>query len=52
MVLVDAGAWYASLIPTDPDHTAAIAWLNQNQEPLITTDFLIDEGPGGTTPLR
>jgi len=43
MVLVDAGAWYASLIPTDPDHSAAIAWLNQNQEPLITTDFVIDE---------
>ncbi len=43
MVLVDAGAWYASLIPTDPDHSAASAWLSQNQEPLITTDYIIDE---------
>ena len=43
MVFVDTGAWYASLIPTDPDHSAAITWFNQNQEPLITTDFIIDE---------
>jgi len=43
MVLVDTGAWYARLIPTDPDHSAATAWLSQNQEPLITTDYIIDE---------
>ncbi len=43
MVLVDTGAWYASLIPTDPDHAAATAWLTQNHEPLITTDYIIDE---------
>jgi len=43
MVLVDAGAWYASAIPTDADHSAATAWLSQNQEPLITTDYIIDE---------
>jgi predicted nucleic acid-binding protein len=41
--LVDAVAWYASLIPTDPDHSAATAWLSQNQEPLLTTDYMIDE---------
>jgi predicted nucleic acid-binding protein len=43
MVFVDAVAWYASLIPTDPDHAAATAWLSQNREPLITTDYIIDE---------
>jgi predicted nucleic acid-binding protein len=43
MVLVDTGAWYASLIPMDPDHSAAMTWLNQNQEPLITTDYIVDE---------
>ena len=43
MVLVDAGAWFASLIPADPDHAAAAAWLSQNREPLITTDYIVDE---------
>jgi hypothetical protein len=43
MVLVDAGAWYASLVPTDPDHAAATGWLRQNQQPLITNDYIIDE---------
>jgi predicted nucleic acid-binding protein len=43
MVFVDAGGWYASVIPTDPDHAAATAWLSQNQEALITTDYIVDE---------
>ena len=43
MVLVDTGTWYASVIPTDPDHSVATAWLSQNQEPLVTTDYIIDE---------
>jgi predicted nucleic acid-binding protein len=42
-VFVDAVAWFASVIPTDPDHTAATAWLSQNWEPLLTTGFIIDE---------
>jgi uncharacterized protein len=43
MILVDTGAWYANFIPTDPDHAAATAWLDGNREPLITTDYIIDE---------
>ena len=43
MIFVDSGDWYASLIPTDPDHAAAQAWLSQNNEPLLTTNFIMDE---------
>jgi predicted nucleic acid-binding protein len=43
MILVDTGAWFARFIPSDPDHAAAIAWLADNDEPLITTDYVIDE---------
>ena len=40
MIFVDSGAWYSSLIPTDPDHAAALAWLAQNTEALLTTDYI------------
>jgi len=43
MIFVDSGAWFASVVPTDPDHAAASAWLAQNSEPLITSDYVIDE---------
>lgn len=43
MILVDTGAWYASVVPTDPDHQAAADWLASNREPLLTTDFILDE---------
>jgi predicted nucleic acid-binding protein len=43
MIFVDTGAWYASLVPTDPDHTNAVAWLSANHSPLVTTDYVIDE---------
>ncbi|MFH0981522.1 MAG: PIN domain-containing protein [Planctomycetota bacterium] len=43
MIFVDSGAWFASLIPMDPDHAAASAWLAQNREPLVTTDYIVDE---------
>ncbi len=43
MIFVDSGAWYASLVPTDPDHSAAIQWLTSNHSPLLTTDYVIDE---------
>ena len=43
MIFVDTGAWFASVIATDPDHTAATDWLAQNQLPLVTTDFIVDE---------
>src|SRR5829696_7322147 len=43
MIFVDTGAWYASLVPTDPDHTKAVQWLAANHSPLLTTDYVIDE---------
>ena len=43
MIFVDTGAWYASLVPTDPDHDRAVQWLAQNHSPLLTTDYVIDE---------
>jgi uncharacterized protein len=43
MIFVDTGAWYASLVPTDPDHTRAVQWLAANHSPFLTTDYVIDE---------
>ena len=43
MIFVDTGAWYASLVPTDPDHLKAGQWLAANHSPLLTTDYVIDE---------
>src|SRR5215211_6607057 len=43
MIFVDTGAWYASLVPTDPDHASAMTWLAENDSPLLTTDYVVDE---------
>ena len=43
MIFVDTGAWYASLVPTDSDHSRAVQWLTANRSPLLTTDYVIDE---------
>ena len=43
MIFVDTGAWFASVVPTDPDHQAAVAWLDANREPLLTSDYVVDE---------
>ena len=43
MIFVDTGAWYASLVPTDPDHPKAVQWLAANHSPLLTTDYVVDE---------
>jgi predicted nucleic acid-binding protein len=42
-VFVDTGAWFARFVPSDPDHAAAKAWLDRNTQPLITTDYVVDE---------
>ena len=42
-VFVDTGAWFAYFVRRDPDHAAATAWLRTNREPLLTTDYVIDE---------
>ena len=42
-VFVDTGAWFASCVPSDPDHAAAAAFLSRNTEPLILSDFIYGE---------
>jgi uncharacterized protein len=43
MIFVDTGAWFASVVPADRDHATATRWLRQNAQPLITTDYIVDE---------
>jgi len=43
VIFVDTGAWFALAVRNDPDHAAAMRWLGQNHEPLITTDYILAE---------
>ena len=43
MIFVDTSAWFAAVVPSDPDHSEAAKWLAINQEPLLTTDYVVDE---------
>jgi uncharacterized protein len=43
VIFVDTGAWYASAVPDDENHRRAREWLDVNSEPLLTTDYVIDE---------
>jgi uncharacterized protein len=43
MIFVDTGAWFAAAVPSDPEHSAASWWLAGNTEPLLTTDYIVDE---------
>ena len=43
MIFVDTGAWFASIVPTDPNHQKAAKWLEANNEILLTTDYIVDE---------
>jgi predicted nucleic acid-binding protein len=43
MVFVDTSAWFAAIVPSDPNHTSAAHWLAVNAEVLITTDYIVDE---------
>ena len=43
MVFVDTSAWFAAVVPSDPNHLKAANWLARNSEVLITTDYIIDE---------
>lgn len=42
-IFVDTGAWFAYFVRRDPDHSAAVEWMRQNRQPLVTTDFVFDE---------
>ncbi|MDJ0601599.1 MAG: PIN domain-containing protein [Crocosphaera sp.] len=43
MIFVDTSAWFAAVVPSDPDHEILSQWFNQNTETLLTTDYIIDE---------
>jgi predicted nucleic acid-binding protein len=42
-VFVDTGAWFATFVRRDPDHEAAVKWAQENRQPLVTTDYVLDE---------
>lgn len=43
MTFVDLGAWFALTVPDDADYLAARRWFDQNREPLLTSDYVVDE---------
>lgn len=43
MVFVDTGAWFAFFVPSDPQHAIVRQWLEGNDEPLVTSDYCVDE---------
>mgnify|MGYP001616885989 CR=1 FL=1 len=43
MIFVDTGAWAAFFVPADPSHRRAVTWMQENRQPLITTDYVLDE---------
>jgi predicted nucleic acid-binding protein len=42
-VFVDTGAWFAYFVRRDPDHSPAREWVSNNDFPLITSDYILDE---------
>lgn len=43
LVFVDTGAWFALVVPSDPNHERASEWLVVANAPLLTTDYIVDE---------
>ncbi len=42
-VFVDTGGWFAYFVRRDLDHEAAVDWMQKNLQPLVTTDYVLDE---------
>ncbi len=43
MIFVDASAWFALSVTRDVNHVAATQWVRRNTEPLLTTNYIVDE---------
>ena len=43
MIFTDTGGWFSLSVQTDPQHQAAVQWYKNNSQPLLTTDFVVDE---------
>jgi predicted nucleic acid-binding protein len=43
LVFVDSSAWFAGAVTWDANHTAAKDYLGRENQPLLTTDYIVDE---------
>jgi predicted nucleic acid-binding protein len=43
MIFVDTGVWFALAVPTYANHVRLQNWNDSNSEPLVTTDYVLDE---------
>lgn len=43
MIFVDSGGWIAGFYSADQHHPAASRWFRQNNQSLLTTDYIVDE---------
>ena len=43
MVFVDTGAWFAKFVPDDPNHARVEALFQTITEPLLASDYCVDE---------
>jgi len=43
MIFVDSGGWFASVVTDDDDYETARIWLEENKEPLFTTNYIVAE---------
>jgi len=43
MIFVDTGVWFSRFVPKDPNHERVTLWFKNNDEPLLTSDYCVDE---------
>jgi len=43
LVYVDTSGWYALVDDSDPEHRPARQWFEENETPLITSNYIFDE---------
>ena len=43
MIFTDTGGWFSLSVQTDPQHQAAAKWYKNKSQPLLTTDYVVDE---------
>jgi len=43
MMFVDTSVWFSMAVPSDQDHAVVAQLFRQNTEPLLTTDYVVDE---------
>ena len=43
MKFADTGGWFALFVPDDFNHASAVSWFARQRQPLLTTDYVVDE---------